>query len=77
MLVTNFKKDRLPLYNKALKFYIKETGDKSLYIDRNAYIRGGIKDEDMCALRCTEQKELGLFWNIFDSIDERKIINKE
>jgi hypothetical protein len=51
MLMTNFIRNDKQKYLEALRIYKEQTGDQSLYVDNNAYLRNGRKDEGMCALR--------------------------
>lgn len=67
-LLTNFDNREVYRYQNALDKYIRETGDKSIYIDRNAYVRGGRKDETMYALRVNREGDCSSFWRIFESI---------
>ena len=66
-LLTNFYNDELYRYEKALKEYIEKSGDRSIYIDRNAFIRGGRKIESMSALRVTSNHDCSAFWKVFDN----------
>lgn len=71
MLITNFRNKNLEIYTKALNLYQKETGDKSLYIDRNVYVSGGRKDESMSALRYKGSGMLTEFWEIFHRLEQK------
>jgi hypothetical protein len=68
MLMTNFIRNDKQKYLEALRIYKEQTGDQSLYVDNNAYLRNGRKDEGMCALRCTEMKDLSEFWKIYEYV---------
>lgn len=68
MLITNFCNKEIKVYREALKKYKEETGERDLYIDKNAYLRDGRRDTSMSALRCKSNKDLSYFWKIFDSL---------
>lgn len=68
MLITNFDKGEEPIYREAVKRF----GKKELYVDRNAYVGFGKKDNSMSALRCNSSIELTEFWKIFDEIKNTK-----
>jgi hypothetical protein len=68
MLLTNFFDWDLPIYKEATKVY----GDKTLYIDKNAYGRNGVKLEGQYALRTNMSKDRSDFWELFRSIQKKK-----
>ena len=73
MLLTNFNNSELNKYEETLKIYIKETGDKSLYIDSNAFWRDGTKDNNMSALRSDISKDRSRFWRIFETKEDNNM----
>ena len=72
MFITNFVKTDTDLYKKAIAIYKKRTGDDVLFIDDNAYWSNGTKDESMSALRLSENKDLSVFWRIFDGLRKKE-----
>jgi hypothetical protein len=74
MLITNFRKEKRQVYEKALKIYKQRINDDSLYIDKNAYGSNGQQLSDLNALRSNSSNDLSEFWEIFDSIEKLKII---
>lgn len=70
-LVSNFKKEKKTIYEKAIKIYEKETGNNSLYIDEDAYSKRGIKEESMYSLKGLN-KDYSKFWRILESIKENE-----
>jgi hypothetical protein len=69
MLITNFNKNEKSIFEKALKEYKAKTKDNSVYIDPNAYVQGGRKDEGMCALRSSKTNDMSYFWQIFRELE--------
>jgi hypothetical protein len=64
-MVTNFDKNRLPIYEKAIQEYDKS---EILYIKEDAYDMNGDFTGDM-SLHCSEKgTDLSDFWDIFDKI---------
>lgn len=63
-LLTNFDRCELPIYETAIKLY----GKNDVYIDENAYLPDGQKDETAYALRCTEDRDYSDFWKVFDKV---------
>lgn len=67
-LLTNFLKEQLPIYEKAIKEYQDKTGDKTLFICDKAYWKNGRYDPRLCSLRACESKDRTDFWDIFKRI---------
>jgi hypothetical protein len=63
-VLTNFKKEKRPLYEAAIKCY----GKGYVFITDDAYWLNGRKDDSMCALRFTVYKDYSEFWRIFDAL---------
>jgi hypothetical protein len=73
-LLTNFKKENMPLYDEAIRRY----GKGDVFITDEAYWENGRKDESMCALRCTIDKDYSEFWRVFEMVKkayDNKIFN--
>ena len=67
-LITNFKKEKEPLFRKAIEMY----GWDGLYISDEAYWKNGIKDDSMKSLRTKNPaKDLSDFWRIYDKLIEK------
>ena len=65
-LVTNFHKDQLPIYQRAVKCY----GEENLFISQDAYDINGTPIPDCCSLRKRYKSDLSKFWEIFNSMTQ-------
>ena len=63
-LLTNFPKEDRPMYEAAIRRYDKD----DIFITENAYLKDGMRDPSLCALRCTDSRDHSEFWRIFRDI---------
>ena len=68
-LITNFDKEEEPIFREA----IKQSGNYTLFITKEAYWMNGVIDDSMMALRTTNKKQdLSEFWKIYNLIKLKK-----
>jgi hypothetical protein len=73
-LLTNFSKQDLPIYEKAVELY----GDNDLFISYKAYdIHGNSQSHWLMSLRTKRRKNLSDFWEIFHAIQKGERPNIE
>lgn len=64
-LLTNFEKEELPVYKKAVALY----GKKDVYIAESAYTPGGYNISDThCSLHRVKGRDYSEFWKCYECI---------
>lgn len=69
-LITNFDEDKLPIYQKAIERYEKETEDNSLYIKDVAFDKNGnvVKNSYALHYKYEKSKYISKFWDILEEL---------